>query len=71
MTFEELIAQARELPITQRKTMIHELVESLNPEEEVTSDTKKRIAGLHAGQGWVSDDFNDELPDSFWLGQAE
>ena len=32
---------------------------------------KKRILGLHEGQGWISDDFDDELPDSFWLGEDE
>ncbi len=40
---------------------------------EVTQDAaanqKPRIAGLHAGMGWMSDDFDDELPDSFWLGE--
>lgn len=31
-----------------------------------------RILGLHAhlGKAWMSDDFNDELPDEFWLGEA-
>jgi len=29
----------------------------------------ERIAGLHAGTTWVSDDFDDPLPDSFWLGE--
>lgn len=29
---------------------------------------KPRIAGLHAGMGWVSDDFDDPLPDEFWTG---
>lgn len=30
-----------------------------------------RILGLHAhlGAAWMSDDFNDELPDEFWLGE--
>ncbi len=23
---------------------------------------KKRVAGLHKGKGWISDDFNDPLP---------
>jgi hypothetical protein len=32
---------------------------------------KLRIAGLHKGNWWVSDDFDDELPDSFWLGEDE
>lgn len=27
-----------------------------------------RILGLHAGTTWVSDDFDDPLPDEFWLG---
>jgi hypothetical protein len=29
---------------------------------------KQRMPGLHEGQGWISDDFNDPLPDDFWLG---
>ncbi len=30
-----------------------------------------RILGLHEhlGQAWMSDDFNDELPQAFWLGE--
>ncbi len=27
-----------------------------------------RVLGLHEGQGWISDDFTDPLPDEFWLG---
>ena len=27
---------------------------------------KKRVAGLHKGKGWVSEDFDDPLPDDFW-----
>ena len=27
-----------------------------------------RIAGLNEGEVWMSDDFNAELPDEFWLG---
>lgn len=27
-----------------------------------------RVLGLHAGTSWVSDDFDDPLPDEFWLG---
>jgi hypothetical protein len=34
---------------------------------------KQRIAGLGAkyGKTWMSDDFNDELPDEFWFGEDE
>jgi prevent-host-death family protein len=32
---------------------------------------KPRIAGLHAGEGfWMSDDFDEPLPDEFWLGNG-
>jgi prevent-host-death family protein len=31
--------------------------------------TYPRIPGLQAGQMWMSDDFDAELPDSFWLGE--
>ncbi len=29
---------------------------------------KKRVFGQHKGQIWMSDDFDDPLPDEFWLG---
>lgn len=29
---------------------------------------KKRVFGQHQGQMWMSDDFDDPLPDEFWLG---
>lgn len=29
-------------------------------------ELKKRIAGLGKGTMWMSDDFDDELPDEFW-----
>jgi len=33
----------------------------------------RRIAGLHEhlGHAWISDDFNDPLPDELWLGEDE
>ncbi len=31
---------------------------------------KSRIAGLHKGAIWMSEDFDEPLPDSFWLGTA-
>lgn len=34
-------------------------------------EPKQRILGLREGQVWMSDDFDDELPDSFWLGEDE
>jgi Protein of unknown function (DUF2281) len=36
--------------------------------EEVQQGNSKteRVLGLHAGKGWVSDDFDQPLPDEFW-----
>lgn len=31
---------------------------------------KKRILDLNKGEIWMSDDFNDPLPDEFWLGET-
>ncbi|BAY83958.1 hypothetical protein NIES267_34520 [Calothrix parasitica NIES-267] len=30
---------------------------------------KRRIFGLHEGQGWMSENFNEPLPDEFWFGE--
>ena len=38
-------------------------------EEPETKPKGKRVFGLHQGQGWISDDFNDELGDEFWFGE--
>jgi hypothetical protein len=35
----------------------------------VVSQPRERVFDLYAGRIWVSDDFDDELPDEFWLGQ--
>lgn len=32
--------------------------------------SRPRVAGLHEGQGWISEDFNDPLPDEFWNGRV-
>ena len=35
----------------------------------VRPSKKKRVAGLNRGAIWTSDDFDQPLPDKFWLGQ--
>ena len=67
MTFEEIVAQARELPLTQRKALIHELVETLSQSKD--QFVEKRTFGLTKGTFVMSDDFDDELPEAFWLGE--
>lgn len=36
-----------------------------------TGNNSPRIAGLHHGEIWMSEDFNEPLPDEFWLGDDE
>lgn len=42
------------------------------PTKAAEAPAGKRILGLHAhlGPHWMSDDFDDELPDEFWFGEA-
>ncbi len=50
------------------------LEENGNPVAKVTpigmvekpENLPPRIAGLREGRSWMSDDFDDELPDEFW-----
>ena len=35
----------------------------------IASKKKKRIAGLNRGTIWTSEDFDEPLPDEFWLGK--
>jgi len=37
----------------------------------VDNTQPERVPGLFAGQIWMSDDFDDPLPDSFWLNEDE
>lgn len=40
-------------------------IAKVTPIEE-PKELKKRIAGLGKGTMWMSEDFDDELPDEFW-----
>ncbi|MDG2991092.1 DUF2281 domain-containing protein [Candidatus Synechococcus calcipolaris G9] len=34
-----------------------------------TGGDAPRVPGLHVGQVWISEDFNEPLPDEFWLSE--
>ena len=42
-----------------------------NCDREIQQSLQPRIPGLHQGQIWMSEDFNDPLPDEFWLGEEK
>ena len=40
-------------------------------EEEVKDIiSESRVGGLHKGAIWMSDDFDEQLPDEFWVGTS-
>lgn len=68
-TLEDLIAMLNadtEVLLTQGDTVVARLAKA----GDASIAPKPRVAGLHSGTTWVSDDFDDPLPDEFWLGQA-
>ena len=68
---EEKLRQAALQRGTDTERLLHEVVDSAlaQLEQPASAQPTRRIAGLHAGQTWVSDDFDAPLPDSFWLGE--
>ncbi|MEH1768900.1 MAG: DUF2281 domain-containing protein [Nostoc sp.] len=70
---ETFLAQLQTLPPEQIQQVI-DFVEFLNrkyvssqPSQSVVKQA--RVLGLHQGMGWISEDFNDLLPDEFWTGE--
>ena len=62
---QDLLAQAlagHEVIIIDRGQPVARLV-------PVAPAKKKRVAGLNRGTIWTSEDFDQPLPDEFWLGQ--
>jgi prevent-host-death family protein len=58
-----LTRQGTEGIITDADTPLVRLVPADAPDQP-------RIAGLNEGEVWMSDDFDAELPDEFWLGKG-
>ncbi len=57
-----LVVKGTEITFTQGNTPIARLV-------PVAGETATpRVAGLHLGAIWMSDDFDESLPDDFWPG---
>lgn len=68
---EKLFALFAELPAEMQAEII-DFAEFLREKERrkyhKNETSNQRIAGLNQGEIWMSDDFNDELPDEFWFG---
>jgi antitoxin (DNA-binding transcriptional repressor) of toxin-antitoxin stability system len=64
ISLQELLALVRggtEIVFTEGNTPLARLV-------PIASPSTPRMAGLHAGAIWTSEDFDEPLPDEFWTG---
>ena len=57
-----LALQGNTVIITENQESVVQLV-------PIRKQRQRRIAGLHRGAMRMRDDFNDPLPDAFWLGE--
>ena len=57
------VAAGTEILLTDGSTPIARLV-------PVTPPSPSRVAGLHAGAIWISEDFDEPLPNDFWIEEA-
>ncbi|MEH2376357.1 type II toxin-antitoxin system VapB family antitoxin [Nostoc sp.] len=67
----QLIAKLQTLAPEQQQQVL-DFVEFLAQKYVQPQQTpQKRVLGLNQGKIWISDDFNDPLPDEFWLGESQ
>jgi hypothetical protein len=68
---ETILEKLQDLPETQQQQILDyiEFLAQKYPKPQPRS-SKPRVAGLHRGKVWISDDFNDPLPPEYWSGQA-
>ncbi|WP_159788953.1 type II toxin-antitoxin system VapB family antitoxin [Sodalinema gerasimenkoae] len=67
---ETILEKLQDLPETQQQQILDyiEFLAQKYPKPQPRSK-KPRVAGLHRGKVWISDDFNDPLPPEYWSGQ--
>ena len=67
---QTILEKLQDLPETQQQQILDyiEFLAQKYPKPQPRSQ-KPRVAGLHRGKVWISDDFNDPLPPEYWSGQ--
>jgi hypothetical protein len=76
---QSVLDAAQQLSPVEQLEIIQQLSHSLQkhyhsrPEEGLgpIPSPVRRIPSLDAGSVWMSDDFDAELPDAFWLGSSD
>lgn len=62
---ESVTAKLQDLPRQQQQQVL-DFVEFLAQKYAKPKSNQPRVAGLHRGMGWISDDFNDPIPPEYW-----
>ena len=69
---ESIVRELEKIPEPMQLSVlvfIHSLALSATPEHHHPSELPPRILGLNRGAMKMSDDFDQPLPDEFWLGE--
>ena len=64
-----LANQEDEVVLTQGDKPVAKVLPIASEEKTPNGASNRRILGLHKGAWTVSEDFDDPLPDKFWLGE--
>ena len=72
MLKEILWREINSLPKSQLQTLLDftQFLQFMEQQKNKTETASPRIPGLDVGTTWVSDDFDDPLPESFWFGDT-
>lgn len=67
VVFNVIETEFQKLSLPKQKELLQLLINKLGVRPEKTAPViSQRIPGLQQGKVWMSDDFDDELPDEFW-----
>jgi Protein of unknown function (DUF2281) len=70
INYPSLIATKLEnLPVDKQQQVL-DFVEFLAQKSTLVQKDIKRVPNLHQGKICITDDFNEPLDDSFWLGES-
>ena len=68
--YKDLITtKLKTLPVEKQQQVL-DFVEFLAQKSALESQALQRVPDLHRGKVSMSDDFNEPLEDSFWLGES-
>ncbi len=68
ITIETILRELDSAPEPLLAAVLHFIKSTKAKTIQSNQNDSPRIVGLHHGEIWMSEDFNDSLPDEFWLG---